>query len=248
MVLLAGCGRIAFDPLTEDGSGTPGAPCPSQPAADTVTISGTTFRYTSFTNAKSPVDLTVVTATRFGGGNLAMATSDVDGSYSMSATIGGVATPAYITYNRTSYLPTRTFLDAPLAGDLVGTGAILWAPGDGPVWNATQMDMLYTAASVTRVGTSGAINVGVRDCANNPIAGVQVTFDPPPGAVVYQDDTGMPNNQLTATGATYGHVLALNPAFASTHITAMKDGYTFTTATFTVSDGTNNLVLLHGAP
>jgi len=58
----------------------------------------------------------------------------------------------------------------------------------------------------------------------------------------------MPNMQLTETGTTFAHGFAFNPTIATTHVTAMKDGYRFTEATFDVTDGSNNLVLLHGGP
>jgi hypothetical protein len=251
MVVLAGCGRFAFDPARADAelADTPVAAfsCPTGPAPDPLTISGKAFRYTNFTNGMSPIDSADVRAYA-GGMQVGAATTAPDGSYTMDVATGGAAMSTYLTYNKSTYLLTRVFLDGLLDRDLVAGMGGLWNPGDGPLWDDTQMNMIYAAANVTRTAGAGAINVGVRDCANNPIPGVVVTFDPPPSSLRYQDDSGMPNATLTETGAAFGHVLALNPQSESTHVTAMKDGLRFSEATFTVSPTTNNLVLLHGGP
>lgn len=250
-IVLAGCGRLAFDPPASDGtiddSDVAAFSCPAGPIPDPLTISGKAFRYTNFTNGMSPIDSADVRAYA-GGMQIGAATTAPDGSYSMQVTTGGAAMATYLTYNKSTYLLTRVFLDGLLDRDLVAGMGGLWNPGDGPLWTDAQMDMIYTSANVLRTTGGGAINVGVRDCANNPIPGVVVTFDPPPSDLRYQDDSGMPNATLAETGAVFGHVLALNPQSTATHVTAMKDGYRFTEATFTVSPTTNNLVLIHGGP
>jgi hypothetical protein len=249
-IMLAGCGRLAFDPVAGDGAlgdSQTSFTCPTGPVPDPLTISGKAFRYTSFTNGMTPIDSADVRVYSMGM-PVGAATTLPDGSYTIDVMTSGTAMPTYLTYSKSTYLLTRVFLDGLLDRDLVAGMGGLWSPGDGPLWDDTQMNMIYGTSMVVRATGAGAINVGVRDCANNPIPGVKVIFDPPPGDIRYQDDAGLPSTLLSETGSAFGHVIALNPVAASTHVTAMKDGYRFSEATFTVSPTTNNLLLIHGGP
>lgn len=245
--VLAGCGRLGFDP-SNDASPAPFR-CATPPVPDSLTVSGKTFRYNSFDNLMiATLSATNVDLHFTDNGQIQGTASDAMGFYSMAFPFGSAPRPAYVAYTRTSFMPTYVFLDGLLGTDLIGPGNQLWLPGDGPLWNDTQMNMIYAAGNVTRSPNAGSVNVGVRDCMNNPIPGAQIVFDPSPGDVRYQDETGMPGAVLAETGTKFGHGFAFNPAIASTHVTAIKDGYRFTEATFDVTDGSNNLVLIHGGP
>src|SRR3954470_11067999 len=98
-LVLGGCGRLGFE--GRDGDGTNGRPSDGatgaalgrcgepRPVADPLTIAGTTFEYTNFTNGVMPtpnVQIAVISGTT----TLASTTSDASGAYTLAVPTQGM--------------------------------------------------------------------------------------------------------------------------------------------------------------
>jgi hypothetical protein len=125
---------------------------------------------------------------------------------------------------------------------------MIWVYGDGPMWSGGGLGTVYGAAGATRVATNGTLNVTVRDCNEQPIDGVAVTFTPPPGTMTYTAANGAPSPALTATSPPYDYALGLNAPALPTQVTAVKPGYVFKPLEVDVVSGTQvMIVVMHGA-
>jgi hypothetical protein len=221
-------------------------------APDPLRISGTTIEYKNFQNGYDPVSQVALAARDPIGNLIAQATSDAAGTYALVIATGGVPTEAIVTASMTGYFDTIVATDVPYASNTAGTGAAVWSLGDVPLWKSASMGVIYSSAGFTRDATAGTLNVAVRDCAGNPIAGVTVTIDPPPstpsGGIRYQGADGMASTTLMATDSTFGNVLAFNAIAGATRITASKPGVAFGEANVVVDPGSvNTLTLIRGA-
>ena len=111
------------------------------------------------------------------------------------------------------------------------------------------MGAVYGAVGLTRDPALATINVTFRDCNDQPIDGVVVTFTPAPAAVAYTDGTGMPSRTQPSTAPPYDLALAMNAPIMSTTITATAPGFVFHDFVIgAFGSGDSILVLMHGAP
>lgn len=254
LLLLGACGRLGFDALhgaapdaavdTVDAIVARHCHDPATPAP-TITVSGTTFYYTSFTSTNPLAGVTVQIAD--GSATPPSATTDMQGHYSVSVATNGAPVPAQLVYAAPSYFTTTLWLDAPLTHDLTGTASPYVWGGDAPLWNSGAMGVVYQAAGVTEDPMAGSINVRPTDCAGNLIAGVSVQISPSPGQLFYIDATGQPSSTLTATVDPYPTAFAANAVAGTTHVTLSGGGLTWPALDIDVLAGSNNtLVVVRG--
>jgi hypothetical protein len=236
LCLLAACGRFDFDPRV--------VPCAlSATTPDPVTLSGTTFHYTSFNNTTAPVAGTRVTALSDVGGNmLAQTTSDASGGYSLAIPTQGVPRSTVLVFEQSNYLTTSAIPDLPLDRDITSQHS-LWATGDGPLWSVGSLDSVYSAGNVSRRPALGTINVAVVDCAGNTIEGVTVELDPAPERVEYLAVSG-PSASLTSTVNPFTAAVAFNAVPGPTHVSAAKSGRVFLDRTLVIRGGEDTITVM----
>jgi hypothetical protein len=250
---LASCGRLQFSELVDarDASvdSSPFA-CPAQPVPDPLTISGTTFRYTTYTNDRALLNAALVELVDGSGQIATSMTSNASGLYTLSVSPSIHPGPYSLMYSRTGFEDTNVFFDRAFTRDIQGAYQPIWTAGDGPLWSTIATDSVYETARMgyPRDPARGIVNVAVRDCADAPLAGVQVALDPPPGLMSYQADDGTPNTNLTTTTGTFAHALALNVPAGLVHVTASAPGLRFTDVYVNVVTGASTLTVIHGGP
>jgi hypothetical protein len=248
-VVLAACGRFGFD------EGEPIVDAPADAAVDaarcgrgttapaTVHVRGTAFRYTSFDNDRVPLAaVTIEASATTNGPAIATTMSGPDGTYDLAIGTGGVAPAISVRYTLGTDFVTHVVFDAPLDRDVMGPNGDVLVLGDGPVWNLTQMNQIFSAAGYTRDATRTWVNVAVRDCFDVPIAGATVAFAPAPDAVVYQGNDGRPTPGLTETQTRYGQAFAVNAEGGMTTITVTHPTRTFEPFSITLIPGATNMV------
>lgn len=252
--LLVGCGRLDFgalpvtdaaaiDPDTTSDAPT-GPPCPtSTVTADPLPFGGKTYRYTNFDNAHAALPGVAVTLFDATGNTPlgAPVTSNSSGDY--SAGIPSAPRSVRIVYELagwfTSIVVTDQVIDTPTAG----TNANLWVLGDAPLWNSLGMVTVYDTVGEMRNDSNGTMNIAIRTCAGESIAGVKVQIDPPPSAISYTTNDNMPSR--TETQLPHSHVVVFNATAGINRITATAPGLVFPTLEVDVVAGqTNTLVLL----
>lgn len=253
--LLTGCGRIAFDERGPDGGADAAAdatgPRCGEPASGTsrVVVSGQTFRYTQFDNTSTPVD-TVDVSVAIGSIRAGM-TSDANGAYRVEVPTEGTPGVFAMTVGRTGYFTTRITTDLLVGSDQMGMRLDpVMRLGDAPIWQVGSMGVIYNTAGLPYDAARGTLNIGIRDCAGNPVPGVSVSLTPPPdgsGRLFYQAIDGTAGN-TTATVGPFTHAIALGVRPGPVTIHASGGGKTFEDQTVMVLDGSNNtLTILHGS-
>ncbi|MGE0400293.1 MAG: hypothetical protein AB7T06_26500 [Kofleriaceae bacterium] len=245
-VLLAGCGRLGFEAGCQPGD-APTAPPDADPtsfcaiaqtAPSTVHIRGTAFRYTSFDNERMPLANAMIAAMA------ASTTSAADGAYDLAIDTGGAPlVPLVVRYTFGTDFATDVHYDIPVERDITGPNGDVLSLGDGPIWNAGQMNSIYSAASLVRDPTRGFISVAVRDCVGAPIAGAKVDVEPLPEAVVYQADDGRPAD-VGETQPRYGQAFAMNAQAGPTTIHVTHPAHTFADVSITVLPGAVNTLVV----
>jgi hypothetical protein len=237
VLVAAGCGRIDFD--------EPGSICPLGEPPATLTVTGTTFRYTSFIPSDTAaVGTTTVTALD-GTTVLAMTTSDAAGVYSLTFPSGSPR-PLALRYERTGYHATIVQTVDPVDASIAGETGAIWTLGDGPLWNDVMMTNVYTAAGQTWDPTLGTVTVNVRDCAGNGLAGATITFDRSV-AVAYQGAGGMFDLSTEATLAPYAQLVAMRLAPMPITVSATAPGLRFGSVMVTPTPGDTIFIEMHGA-
>jgi hypothetical protein len=250
--LLAACGRLHFQEgaAGDAGTGDVSALCSRNASApESLTISGATFRYMAFDNSQRTM-VGGVAVSAFDGetrAELANATSDAMGRYTLSVPTGGTPRRLLLVYSLPSDFQTEVTIDRAFDRDVSGANAQVWTVGDGPLWNLAGMTSFYSAGGVARDTTKGTLNIAVRDCAGQPIGGVTVAVSPAPQQLRYQGDDGT----LVNSGATlskFATAFGFNAEPGINTITATALGYTFAPITVGVGGGSfNTLVVLHAA-
>lgn len=244
------CGRVGFEARGDASNSATDvravAPCPVNPSVpDPITVSGQTFRYTSFDNMLALLPSVSVYA--FDGDAqqtlIATTTSEVTaGAYTLSIPTGGVAKNMVLVYQVTNQLNTTVTLDASLDRHVAGASQPLWQLGDAPLWSASATSSVYTAFGDSRVATKGTVNVAVRTCAGAIIEGVQISIDVATTGIGYTGPDGVP-----AQGATqppFAHAVLFNVEPGRATITASKDGMTFPSVGISVVADANNLTII----
>lgn len=240
-----GCGRVDFEELRVSDGGVPRCAI-NDVVDDPLSVSGKTFRYTSFDNNISPVSGVAVTAGPVGATTPAI--SGADGTYQENLTTGGVPIDARMVATLAGNYTTWIHSDLPLDRPISGPPGAAFAYGDVPIWDAGSMTSIYNTAGESLDAMRGTLNVAVRDCDGNAIAGAVVTFTPPPRRQFYQNAVGTAIN-TAATELPFTHAIALGAVPGTTHVSTIAPGFVFPETDVDVMAGTNNTILVvHGAP
>jgi hypothetical protein len=243
-LLCAACGRVGFDPHG-DGIAAAGRPCGAQPSApDPVTITGTTYRYTSFGNTRGAIAGVTVAAVDAQGAVLAQVTSSPQGDYALAIPTGGTAPMVSLRYTDGADYTTTVYPDAPLDRALAPTMTTLFALGDGPLWSGGSMASIYSTVGATLDATKSSMTIEAYDCAGVALEGVAVTVTPSPEVLGYTGPNGTPVDTLTTTALPDTLVVAFNAIPGMTHVTASKPGFTFVEQDVLVAQGHQNQVVV----
>lgn len=246
LLVVCGCGRLGFDARSVDELDaepvTPRACGASTQAPDPLTIDGTTFQFTSFTNDREAIDSVTVEA-KIGDAVVAMAISDDAGNYTLSVPTGGTSPVLKLRYAKVGFFTTTVYLDAPLDHSIARGDPALLGPSDGPLWGLGGMGSVYSSANTTRDDTAGTLNINVVDCDEQPLAGVAVALDTTPEVFSYLGTDGKPALAATATIAPFSFVVGFNAPAALTTVSATAAGKTFPTASYPVKPGEENTLV-----
>ncbi|MBV8762711.1 MAG: hypothetical protein JO257_35835 [Deltaproteobacteria bacterium] len=251
-LVAVGCGRIGFGARTDATSDAVGVeidaarPRCNDPAVPppTLTISGTVFRYTSFTTT-TPIPGATATLVD-GTASEPSATANAQGAYSLSIPTHGAPLPGKLAFTNTNdaaVFTTTVWLDGPLTRDLVGSPTTAYIVGpDAPVWNSGAMTLVYQSTGITEDAAAGSLNIEPVDCAGNGVAGVSVTVTPPPAQLGYIDMNGHPDPNASATSDPFPVVFCANAVAGPTHITFSGAGLRWPEIDLDVLAGSNNTV------
>ena len=243
---LAACGRVDFDPSVPSDATPLARPCGGGSAAlDPVSITGVTYRYTSFTNTRAAIPAVTVTAIDDQGGTIGQpVTSDAAGNYRLVVPTGGVARSIEVHYTDANDFATTVHFDAPVDRALTAPGASWFSLGDGPLWSQGSMDSVYSAVSISRDPAKSSISVEAYDCAGMPLDGVTLTVTPPPELFANTGANGLSDLALSTTTLPYTLAVGYNAVPGLTHITASKPGFTFLEQDVVLLAGSNNAIVV----
>jgi hypothetical protein len=227
---LAGCGRIAFDPLgTGDGPTGPGGeggpgiagPCPlafQVPA--TLRLAGTVDRI-NYAGASSRENNVVVDAlTAVQGTVIATSTTNVTGAFSMNVPTGGMPFLPFLRVTKSGLVTGVYSPDQAIDADATMIAGYITTSGGA--------DSLYAVASLTRNLGKGTLALSVVDCAGVAVSGATISITPSPDAIIYGNNVdGLPSNTATSTPSVGGYAWGLNVPAGIVTVTAAKAGRQF---------------------
>jgi len=124
--------------------------------------------------------------------SIGTAETGADGSYSAILPTGGVALPVYARVTEASHVTTLDYPPGPLTEDNPDFGIVAVTPNE--------LKLVATLSGATLDPEAGVVAVVFVDCAFTPLEGVSVTFDPPPGTLVYLEGN-LPSVTATETDA-----------------------------------------------
>lgn len=225
-VLIAGCGRIGFDPVGEtgddgsgDGSTVALGPCPRPDVIpDPVTITGRTIRVTAFGTVEAEDAVTVRALDRIGGVELAQTVSDGNGDYVLAVPSGGKPVASVLTLTKTGLLISTFVPEAP-----IDRHTIL----QSPMGSMVATDSLYSAGGANRDSMMGTLLIQVRDCDAGDLTGATVAITPAPEKIIYANGLCAPNQSQSMTRSPCPYAWALNVPPGLVRITTTKAGVTF---------------------
>ncbi len=190
---------------------------PSVPA--TITIGGTAFD--SGQGSSTPLaGVTISLKNRADDSQLASATSDASGKYSMSVTTGGHVVDAYILATMSGYADAAAFPAGPFAADN--------DKADSNLITSTNFNLLsiYTGQQ----SGNGIIVAEILDASSMPVAGATVASSPA-STYRYSDANGRPSS--TTSTNTDGTSFLVNVPVGAVTLSATKTGDAFKSHTVT---------------
>jgi hypothetical protein len=245
----AGCGRFGFDVSGPDGGIADGdstidsridsrpldaaptvRPCGSKTnAPNQLTISGSTFQFTSFLNTRGPITTTTITAFDTNNNQLAQSNSDTSGNYFMVINTAGLAPKVKLRFDAPGWFPTTVHTDTGLDQAVIATGAgpSLLAFGDGPLWDSGVMMTLYNQVGVTLRSDRTSLTLVAVDCSGQPLPKVRFNITPAPEKMGYAGTSGAIDNAVTSTVDPNALALAYNALPGVVRISATKTGSVF---------------------
>lgn len=189
-----------------------GDPLPTE-AANPVALSGGVF--TIDLDGQSPLEGAIVEVRRASNDRVlddnAPGGTPADGTYSLTARTRGNPLLAYLHASADEVVPTRLYPPLPVTGDLTMIPIPTFSP------------LIVNFLSPDQDPENGIILIIVLDCSGQPVQGATVTSTPEAGAVVYADDTGVPDDAATATGA-QGLAYLLNVPAGAVAVNATASG------------------------
>jgi hypothetical protein len=132
--------------------------------------------------------------------SIGTAETGADGSYSAILPTGGVALHVYARVTEASHVTTLDYPPGPPTEDNPDFGIVMVTPD--------KLGLIAALSGATLDPEAGVVAVIFVDCDSTPLEGVSVTFDPPPGTLVYLNGN-LPSATATQTDAS-GGVFGLN--------------------------------------
>ncbi|MEO7793344.1 MAG: hypothetical protein ABIV06_01110 [Thermoanaerobaculia bacterium] len=209
-----------------------GAPAPTS-AADPLMLTGALTDFLS----GNPIGGATVEARRQSGGTLLDSDTTVaDGSFSLSASTGGIPLSAYLAIVAASYPSTYLYPADPFAADAVGLGV--------RAISTSSLSLAYFFAGLgVQTPNTGTTVILVADCDGVPIQGATVAFAPAAGALRYLE-SGTPSPSATATDAT-GAAMGFNAPPGNTSLSALFNGVSLESHSFVVYSSGLTGTLIH---
>lgn len=246
LLVVCGCGRLGFDAIsveTSDSDASTSQACgASTQAPDPIAIQGSTFRFTSFENTRAAINNVTVEAFE-GDARLATVVSDDAGQYTLTLATGGRAPLLHLRYSKAGFFTSTVYLDAPLDRDIPRGDPSLLGPSDGPLWDAGAMDSVYATTTATLDPAKGTLNINVVDCAEQPLAGVEIALDTMPEVIAYLGTDGRPSSSATSTISPFSFAVGFNAPPGMTTVSATGGGRTFAPVPYPVAAGDQNTLV-----
>lgn len=204
------------------------------PAEQTIAITGTASQRS--TSGAVPVEGATIQA--FASSDettpVATATTDANGSYTLTIDTHGVALVGYIKGTMTGMVDTYLYPPGPITADYSDAALNMLAPGT--------LDLLANTLCRANQDTAmGVIAAEVADAAKTPVAGA--TFSSTPAASLYCYDSGnFPSPTATVTDTDgVGYMYNIT---GDVTVSASKDGSTFKSNTIKVRGGALTTTLI----
>ncbi len=208
-------------------------------APPTVTLSGGVFSI-DIPPSQDPVEGAIVELHRASNDRLlddnAPGGTPVDGTYSLTGRTRGTPLEAYLRAEAEGLVTTRLYPPIPVFTDVPMVPLPMFTP------------IVVSFLSPDQEPENGIVVVIVLDCAGQPIAGATVTSTPESGDVIYADDTGVPDQDATSTGA-QGLAFLINVPAGPVTVDATSGGEALLGhEVMSVPDEVTTTVILPGPP
>jgi hypothetical protein len=178
-----------------------GDPIPN-PTAATVTVSGDVVTISG--GSQAAVEDALITG--YGSDDQPLAgatdTSDAQGNWSITASVGNEPLDAYVRATHAEYMDTYLYPPTSLYEDLTGASVIML--------NSGTLGLLELLG-LSQDDDKGVLLVAVLDCDGNPVEGASVTTTPAAGQTAYLEN-GAPSTTATATDSSGAAMLFNVPA------------------------------------
>ncbi len=219
LIAIAACGGSS-NPQSDDAP-----PADAKVFLDAPPVVPQSFTISGKTSERSLSGETVVegvTIQAFASSNEAMpiatATTDAQGSYTLTVMTNGAPLDGYLLATKTGYVDIYLYPTAPFIADFTG--------GDVNMLTPSNKDFLNSLASGNQMAGKGMIGLQIRDAAGQPVAGATVSSTPASGAYRYTNTSGLPSGNATATSSD-GVAFMFNVPSGPITVTATKSGMTF---------------------
>ena len=156
---------------------------------------------------------------------LATATTDALGDYTVMVTAPGPAIDLYVKGSVATYLDTYFYPARPPSASTTADLDMLDPAG---------VQQLSTATQGNQTAGHGLVAVVVNDAAANAVAGATVASTPAASSYHYNDAAGNPSRTATATAVGDGQAYLFNVPAGQVTVNATKTGTTFFAHTLTV--------------
>jgi len=149
---------------------------------------------------------------------LGMATSAADGKYSITVMTNGAPLDGFLKASKSGYVDVYMYPASPFITNEMDAGVNMMTPSN--------KDFLNSLASGGQTAGKGLIGLQVRDAAGNPVEGATISSTPASGAYRYNNTSGLPSGNATAT-STDGVAFMFNVPSGPITVTATKAGMSF---------------------
>jgi hypothetical protein len=146
------------------------------------------------------------------------ATTDAQGTYSITVTTNGAPFDGFVKGSKSGYVDSYDYSDGPLIGNVAA---------DLNMITPSNFSLLSTFAGGNQQSSKGLIVLAVLDSSMNPISGAKVSSNPASGTYRYNGSSGIPDQNAMSTGADGAAFMFNVPSTQSVTVAATKTGMTF---------------------
>jgi hypothetical protein len=124
---------------------------------------------------------------------IAMATTDAAGKYTIMAMTSGAPIDGFIKATKSGYVDLYMYPATPFISDEMDAGVNMMTPSN--------KDFLNSLAGGNQMAGKGMIGLQIRDAGGNPVEGATISSTPASGGYRYNNTSGLPSANATATSA-----------------------------------------------